>query len=119
MGTTVNDLNVARVLSFFSFSHCDKVYQCALVHWFSTFCYKVSRTQVTPDMIMQLCYEIRDIKGETTESNNIEVLPVALTGCIKEFSEVENCIENVMETTNPIGKFYTLKSVVKVKIFQE
>jgi len=34
--TTVNDLNVARVLSFFSFSRSGKVYQCALVHWFST-----------------------------------------------------------------------------------
>jgi len=40
-----------------------------------------------------------------------------LTGCIKEFSEVENYIENVMKTTNPIGKFYALKSVIKVKVF--
>ena len=39
------------------------------------------------------------------------------TGCIKEFSEVENYIENVMETTNPIGKFYTLKSVIELKVF--
>ena len=33
----MNDLNVARVLSFFSFSRHGNVYQCALVHWFSTF----------------------------------------------------------------------------------
>ena len=40
--------------------------------------YKVllSRTQVTPDMITHLCYEIRDIKRGSSESNNIEVLPV-------------------------------------------
>ena len=41
------------------------------------------------------------------------------TRCTKEFSEVENYIENVMKTTNPIRKFYTLKSVKKVKIFQK
>ena len=41
------------------------------------------------------------------------------TGCIKEFSVVENYIEDVMETTNPLGKFYTLKRVKKVKIFQK
>ena len=39
------------------------------------------------------------------------------TGCIKEFSKVENYIENVMKTTNPIGKFYALKSVIKLKLF--
>ena len=38
----------------------------------------VSRTQVTPDMITHLCYEIRDIKRRSSESNNIEVLPVVL-----------------------------------------
>ena len=38
----------------------------------------VSRTQVTPDMITHLCYEIRDIKRGSSESNNIEVLPVVL-----------------------------------------
>ena len=36
----------------------------------------LSRTQVTPDMITHLCYEIRDIKRGSSESNNIEVLPV-------------------------------------------
>ena len=38
--TTANDLNIARVLSFFSFSRSGKEYQCALVHWFSTFGYE-------------------------------------------------------------------------------
>ena len=33
----MNNLNLARVLGFFSFSSCAKVYPCALVHWFSTF----------------------------------------------------------------------------------
>ena len=33
----VNNLNVARVLAFFSFSRRGRVYQCTLVHWFSTF----------------------------------------------------------------------------------
>jgi len=37
------------------------------------------------------------------------VLNTSGTGYIKEFSEVENSIENVMKTTNPIGKFYTLE----------
>ena len=37
---------------------------------------EVSRTQVTPAMITRLCYEIRDIKRGSSESNNIEVLPV-------------------------------------------
>ena len=35
--TTVNNLNLARVMAFFSFSRRKKVYPCALVHWFSTF----------------------------------------------------------------------------------
>ena len=39
----------------------------------------VSRTQVTPDMITHLCYEIRNIKRGSSESNNIEVLPVVLS----------------------------------------
>src|ERR1700694_1794737 len=28
-------VEVARVLTFFSFRHEEKVYQCALIHWFS------------------------------------------------------------------------------------
>ena len=36
----------------------------------------MSQTQVTPDMITHLCYEIHNIKRESSESNNIEVLPV-------------------------------------------
>ena len=39
------------------------------------------------------------------------------TGCIKEFSEVENYIEYAMKTTNPIGKSHGLKSVIKLKLF--
>lgn len=35
--TTVNNLNLAWVMAFFSFSRHGKVYQCALVYWFSTF----------------------------------------------------------------------------------
>ena len=39
------------------------------------------------------------------------------TGCIKEFFEVENYIEDVMKTTNPIGKSNTLNSVIELKVF--
>ena len=42
---------------------------------------------------------------------------MVVTGCIKEFSKVENYIENVMEATNPIGEFYTLKSVIELSVF--
>ena len=33
----VNNLNVVRVLALLSFSRCGRAFQCALVHWFSTF----------------------------------------------------------------------------------
>ena len=36
--------------------------------------------------------------------------------CIKMCSEVENYVENAMKTTKYIGKFYGLKSVIKLKL---
>ena len=35
----------------------------------------MSQTQVTPDMITHLCYEICDIRKGSSEFNNIKVLP--------------------------------------------
>ena len=46
-----------------------------------SFRYRLSRTQVTPDLITHLCYEIRNIKRGSPESNNIEVLPVVAGVC--------------------------------------
>src|SRR6266478_8105339 len=39
------------------------------------------------------------------------------TGCIKGFSEVENCVENVIKSRNYINKFWALKTVIEVKHF--
>ena len=36
----------------------------------------MSQTQVTPDMITHLCYEICNIKRGLSKHNNIEALPV-------------------------------------------
>ena len=47
-----------------------------IMAWTPTYNALLSRTQVTSDMITHLCYEIRDIKRGSSESNNIEVLPV-------------------------------------------
>ena len=41
------------------------------------------------------------------------------TGCIKGFFEAEKYVENGIKTTNSISILCTLKSVTKVKLFQE
>ena len=56
--TTVNDLNVAWALSFFSFSRSGKEYQCTLVHWFSTF-----GCEPDPDMGMWVVVPDYDRRG--------------------------------------------------------
>jgi len=72
--TTVNDLNVARVLSFFSFSRSGKVYQCVLVHWFSTF-----GCEPDPDTGMWVVvpdYDRRGYRNVSVIAKGLEVIKV-------------------------------------------
>jgi hypothetical protein len=42
-----------------------------------------------------------------------------LTACIEGFFDVKKGVENAIKSTNFISKFCTLKSVIKLKLFQE
>ena len=54
----MNNLNLAQVLAFFSFSRRGKVYPCALVHWFSTF-----GLELDPDTSMWVIVPDYDNRG--------------------------------------------------------
>ena len=56
---------------------------------------------------MGLLFQLR--LGESAKNQTVATVdcltPPPHTGCIKEFSGVENYIKYAMKTTNPIGKF--------------
>ena len=66
--------------------------------------------------------KVREVIAERVPEKLVEGImktPLTITGCIKGFFEAEKYVENGIKTTNSISILCTLKSVTKVKLFQE